>query len=92
MKLNLILLAFAIVCAFAAVINKQEAKSAKETVGRLYQNQNILLTRLRKVQNETTLIKQQNIALSKEAHKDHAYFDWFADISTTAVVKRLQKR
>lgn len=39
---------------------------------------------------EKILLSERNAELEKEAEKDKAYFDWSADISNSAVIKRLQ--
>lgn len=65
--------------------------SALEKVVLDYKNQiSFLEKELDERNKEKILLSERNAELRKAAEEDKAYFNWNADISNTAVIKRLQ--
>ena len=89
MKLNLILIS---VCLFLGCIitRYQTILKEKNTLIENYQrNQNILTKKIKDIYNEKNILLQQNQELSKASQKDS--FNWNEDISSSNVIKCLQK-
>ena len=56
------------------------------------QNIHVLIFQLRKVYDDKIKLEQQNTLLESAALEDKNVFDWRADISHSAVIKRLQQQ
>ena len=89
MKTNLflltvvILLLFVIKCFHISLINEKEKNLNYK------HNQNILLEQIRSVYNDKIKLEAQNETFKNLSKKDG--FDWYQDISTTHVIRELQK-
>jgi hypothetical protein len=89
MKTNLFLLTVIILLLFVikyfhiSLINEKEKKLNYK------HNQDILLEQIRSVYNDKIKLEAQNETLKNLSKKDG--FDWYQDISTTHVIRELQK-
>lgn len=55
-------------------------------------NQNMLLTKIRRIYEENEKLEQANAELERLAQQEQTTFNWYQDISDTFVIKRLQNR
>jgi hypothetical protein len=85
-----IFLALSVVCGILAYYYHERANSYCELWKSTQANNEFLINQRRKDYENTIQISQRNRELEEEAKKDKSYFDWSADISNTAVIKRLQ--
>ena len=51
----------------------------------------MLADRLKEIYQEKIELEVKNEILEKEAEKDRAVFDWYRDISDSAVVRKLRE-
>lgn len=69
----------------------QLAEERKRAMTEYQRDSNMLADRLKKIYQEKIELEEKNEILEKEAEKDRAVFDWYLDISNSAVVKRLRE-
>jgi len=69
----------------------QLAEERKRAMTEYRRDSNMLADRLKEVYQEKIELEEKNEILEKEAEKDRAVFDWYRDISNSAVVKRLRE-
>lgn len=86
----LITLIIAVIAVFYGWWYKQEAERKETLYANSRANNELLINRMRKVYNDKMETDRRNAELEKAALEDKAYFDWNADISNSAVIKRLQ--
>lgn len=86
----LIPLIIAILAVFYGWWYKQEAERKEALYVNSRANNELLISRMREVYNDKVETDRRNAELEKAALEDKAYFDWNADISNSAVIKRLQ--
>lgn len=85
-----IFLGCSVVFGFLAYYYHARAESYCELWKNSEANNNLLIKQRKKDYADKLAISERNKELEKAATKDKAYFDWNADISNTAVIKRLQ--
>ena len=83
-----IFLTLSVVLGFLAYYYHNRASSYCELWKNSEANNDYLIKQRRKDYENTLQISQRNKELEEEARKDD--FDWMADISNSAVIKRLQ--
>ena len=67
------------------------AEDRKNQVTEYRQNSNVLAGKLKEVYEKKRVLEEKNEELEKEAEKDRAVFDWYRDISDSAVVRKLRE-
>ena len=67
------------------------AEDRKQQVTEYRQNSNVLASKLKEVYEKKRELEEKNEELEKEAEKDRAVFDWYRDISDSAVVRKLRE-
>ena len=75
-----------------AGIGYYRQKAASETLKaeNYRQNNDLLLKQIRRVYEEKIKLQHENEILENMAKEESAEFDWYRDISNSAVIKRLQ--
>ena len=70
---------------------RNSAKINQEKAELYYRNSEILNQRIRRIYHEKIELEKQKEELETAAQNDHEIFNWYYDISHTAVIKRLQQ-
>jgi hypothetical protein len=69
---------------------QMQAEVAAEKADNYQRNNALLLGQLRRVYAEKIRLSEENEILETMAKADEEKFDWYVDISNSAVIKRLQ--
>jgi len=69
----------------------QLAAERKRAIAEYRRDSNMLADRLKEIYQEKIELEVKNEILEKEAEKDRAVFDWYRDISDSAVVRKLRE-
>lgn len=77
---------------FSMLYYRRDAEKNRLKAEDYRQNINVLVSQLRKVYDDKIKLEQQARALEAAAFEDKNVFDWSADISNSAVIKRLQQQ
>jgi len=92
MKQTMLLLALFLLLGWFAVHNLREAADQRRQKEAYRQNNEVLISNIRRIYDEKEKLIKENESLSTAAEVDKAVFDWHADISRSAVIKRLRQR
>ena len=90
-KLNLILLFCLLFLLQIAYWQKRRADDMEKQKDLYKQNNQLLLTKIKKVYDDKVATDLRIKELEQEAIKDKGVFDWNIDISNTNVIKGLKK-
>ena len=90
MKFNLFLISIIIILCLGIKHYQQRLNTAIRLNQKYQKSQNQLVTTLRRIHNEKIILQQQKTTLKACSIKDKPIFDWYIDISDTAVIKQLQ--
>ena len=90
-KLNLILLFCLLFLLHIAYWQKRRADDVEKQKDLYKQNNQILLTKIKKVYDDKVATDLRIKELEQEALKDKGVFDWNIDISNTNVIKGLKR-
>lgn len=79
-------------CLLGAIVYYYElAKDRQKQVMEYRRDSQVLSDKLKQVYEEKIELEVKNEILEKEAEKDRAVFDWYRDISDSAVVRKLRE-
>jgi len=92
MKQIILLTALFLLVGWFAVYNFKEAADQRRQKEVYRQNNEVLITNIRRIYDEKEKLVKENENLSQAAEEDKAVFDWHADISRSAVIKRLREQ
>lgn len=90
---NMKILCFLVISlGLAAIYYRAQAESLNRKSLFYQHNQNMLLTKIRRIYEEKEKLEQTNAELERLAQQEQESFNWYQDISNTLVIKQLQNR
>ena len=92
MKEISLLICLLAVAVLSALYYREDAATARLMMCQYKQNQEILFKNLQRSYHEKRELEEKNEAMEQAVSEETIQFDWYADISNSAVIKRLQKR
>ena len=87
----LILLALLVACCFFMYMQRNEIKSVRNDNAVLYGNNNILVERLRRSNDDKMELSRTNELLKNKVKDDKSGFDWHYDLSSNPVLLEFKR-
>lgn len=91
MKQTILLFAVFLLMGWFAVYNSKEAADQRRQKEAYRQNNEVLIKNIRRIYDEKEKLIKENENLSLAAEEDKEVFNWHADISNSAVIRRLRQ-
>lgn len=86
-----IITVFAVISFFTAVWYKNEFERVNNLYNILQGNNSLLIEKIKDIYNEKLEVDKRNVKLEQAAETENKkFFNWYADISNSPVIKQLQ--